>query len=161
MQKKNNTFWLILKVHCKFFTIHCNRVNISFCTNLVKIWSSVQRFYLDKQFSFFCFSKLHILSMAQNNSICFNNQPIILLVAIFFFRGHTIWRFHGNSIKIKLRQYQVLTVVDLLKKIFMKIQILSLFYANTQQLNRVKPCIVPTFVPEIFTHYVNLHWINQ
>ena len=102
--KKNNTFWLILKVHCKFFTIHCNRVNISFCTNLVKIWSSVQRFYLDKQFSFFCFSKLHILSMAQNNSICFNNQPIILLVAIFFFRGHTIWRFHGNSIKIKLRQ---------------------------------------------------------
>ena len=83
--KKNNTFWLILKVHCKFFTIHCNRVNISFCTNLVKIWSSVQRFYLDKQFSFFCFSKLHILSMAQNNSICFNNQPIILLVAIFFF----------------------------------------------------------------------------
>ena len=84
-KKKNNTFWLILKVHCKFFTIHCNRVNISFCTNLVKIWSSVQRFYLDKQFSFFCFSKLHILSMAQNNSICFNNQPIILLVAIFFF----------------------------------------------------------------------------
>ena len=58
-------------------------------------------------------------------------------------------------------EYQVLTVVDLLKKIFLKIQILSLFYANTQQLNRVKPCIVRTFVPEIFPHYVNLHWINQ
>ena len=105
MQKKNNTFWLILKVHCKFFTIHCNRVNISFCTNLVKIWSSVQRFYLDKQFSFFCFSKLHILSMAQNNSICFNNQPIILLVAIFFFS-----RSYNMKVSRKFNQNKIETI---------------------------------------------------